>query len=151
MKKEWCGSVLFCSLMRSLPTTIGDLCTRQYGGNWRWFYVDKFKSRRIITVMVWGYGHTTAITGESAWKLVLTHCAELCSALIDIISWYVFLQATSYLVFFPLIIGKHVKSVRPFSVCVVEKEKLDYSQNVRCFNSGFSQAALSHIPLLVIF
>lgn len=38
-------------------------------------------------------------------------------------------------------------------VCAMQREKmkLDYSQNVRYFYSGFSQAMLSHISLLVIF
>lgn len=102
-------------------------------------------------MMVWDYGHTTAITKGSACQRFL-HTADLlcfyrCNKLVSTTE-----GNSVSLVLFPLLIGKHEKSFRPLCVCVVEREKmkLDYFQNVRCFNSGFSQPTPSHVPLSVI-
>jgi len=52
--------------------------------------VNKPRSRRSSTMIMW----TTSIMRGSACKLVLTYCSELCSVVIDVISWYLVAQAT---------------------------------------------------------
>lgn len=139
--------ILLQAILWSIITHILQTLTND-GGNGRCFFVNKFKSRRIISVMVWGCGHTAATTRGSACELVLPHCTELWSAPTDGISWYLWMQTTLC----PFLIGpfssvnwEACEILQSFHcVCGVEKEKLDDSQNLRCFNSGFSGHSESH-------